>query len=484
MAKAKPKPKPHWKGGTIYKNGKLYVFEPQSLVVMSPWPDPRTWYKTPDQPWISSRTRADEALCDFRNSEEETQDIYLFEMIDNRNIDRDVRNHDQTRKFMSDHRPLLAADPSDEKNTTAREYKKWKESILSDIGNADLHPMDKRHMNAYAYLQNIPQPQRAIIDALKSRKWHMLCFLARVDGALELSQSNVALAYALSSIWAFKKHPVKNHFRSVRALMGKKQTEILSWLDFPPSRFMRKTLQKMRANDLSVPALLKIRKLVTKGEHKKFISHLSVFDSYMANMLMSPYTKTKITKHFLEEFCWHNDKNYIYRRIIDIVERCNSNRLEIPYFTSIESVYDHDFNMNDRIIEKRLSKVRSLPPPPYPGTKNIIPIQSPKELKKEGFEMKNCVFQYAFRILRSEQYVYRVSSPVRATASIINAEDKWRPGETELEGNEPVDPATRELIFSELFGSHPKLKGALFQLPLFNNVFFYAIHKPYKFSAD
>jgi hypothetical protein len=95
---------------------------------------------------------------------------------------------------------------------------------------------------------------------------------------------------------------------------------------------------------------------------------------------------------------------------------------QISSFTSVASVT----RLHDRMVEtdEKLSYVtdplykNDLGPPPLPGTKTIIPIQTFGDLWMESEEMHNCVKSYARRIWEKQYYVYRVLAPERATLGI------------------------------------------------------------------
>lgn len=53
-----------WNRGVVWRNDKLYVFEPNSILVMRLWPEMRAWRRTLTRPWSPTRKWADKALLE------------------------------------------------------------------------------------------------------------------------------------------------------------------------------------------------------------------------------------------------------------------------------------------------------------------------------------------------------------------------------------------------------------------------------------
>jgi hypothetical protein len=65
------------------------------------------------------------------------------------------------------------------------------------------------------------------------------------------------------------------------------------------------------------------------------------------------------------------------------------------------------------------------PPPPFPGTADILPLTTAADLVQEGEEMRHCVAIYGPRVRAGECYVYRVLRPTRATVSLVRQGRRW-----------------------------------------------------------
>lgn len=78
--------------------------------------------------------------------------------------------------------------------------------------------------------------------------------------------------------------------------------------------------------------------------------------------------------------------------------------------------------MNEREALATLGgKNEEFPPPPLPGTDDIIPIRTAMELLLEGIEMHHCVYGHLPEIQAGEAYVYKVLSSERAPLMIARS---------------------------------------------------------------
>jgi len=105
----------------------------------------------------------------------------------------------------------------------------------------------------------------------------------------------------------------------------------------------------------------------------------------------------------------------------------------------------------ERMEEARLNC--KFPPPPLPGTDEIVPLSSPEELTAEGRTQRNCVASYAKWVESGTGYIYRVLHPERATLSIVPGPcGDWEIQQLKLARNEPVAALTERFVSDWLRG--------------------------------
>ena len=232
---------------TVYhpETGKLYDFHPDKIIVISGDP-PRAWQKTRENPsWRPCRPRINIPKGNFQN--------------------------------------------------TLQKYSEFNEEIKNNTLKPNVPYSEvKRKLKRLAWLQwynTIPAHIRPIVGQYPNRQWHMLSFILRCgDAAFDLVQSNPALAFTLASNWLFHIPPVKQPLRSARALLkpGKKQKDILGWLQFPPTNSVRKIFRKIRVSSLNIRILRLLQQIVYESRIVKKLSHLSVINGYIIGILSDP----------------------------------------------------------------------------------------------------------------------------------------------------------------------------------------------------
>jgi hypothetical protein len=138
----------------------------------------------------------------------------------------------------------------------------------------------------------------------------------------------------------------------------------------------------------------------------------------------------------------------------------------LPRFASIDSVSEyHDALVRDytRIREELEIRRRTraagrraepkpqpgkrpagFPPPPLPGTDDIVPLTSMADLREEGSAQHNCVGSYGRRVRAGSTFIYKVLRPERATLAISRGSGgSWKIAELKAAENRAVAPATK-----------------------------------------
>ena len=456
------------KPGFGYRNGKLYRFEKKSVLVLAPWPKPQAWFKSHRKPWHSSRKRADKvfsaALYPQGDMEqgleyfdpEEACSLRIWEGDPNHPDPAEVEQYE----INVGHRPHLPDD-------LVRRRAKVLESRKKMARNKEM-ALYVRRLQA-PYFDAIPDDVRDELLRYWNRRWHLLCLFARCPGSLDLSRSNPALCYALASNWVFHKPVVQLPMRAARSLIGRKQKHILGWLGFPATETARRIMAKLEPRVLEIKFMLRFRQVFENAELVKWLSHLERINHSIAEMVTTrrflPFLSARLLWEASREEEIAGQRNRSASRMLaDTLslsvrapaafcpERFSSLR-------QLEAVHDDLSRQEERQWEReRLTRQNGAPPsfpyPPYAGTENIQPILNPDDLHAEGREMGHCVGIYDERVARGECFIYRVTSPIRATMEIfLSARNRWSPGQLLQARNKPVPRALAVWLFGQLFAS-------------------------------
>ncbi len=303
------------------------------------------------------------------------------------------------------------------------------------------HFAEWRHKHAVLdFFGQIPEDIRRIVQAYRERRWHILNLLARCPGTDELHHSNPAICYMLASNWVFRKPAVKQPMRAARSLVRRPQRQILDWLGFPATEAVRKILAKINPESLSVNNLLYLRTALADQGICKLLSHLPTINTGVLFLVNSKATSPSITPRLLAEVAAdpkQASEATTYRTLCDTLNMAGmTGDTSCPqlFGTIPRLIKVHDrlterlntmFDNGPGILQEIRGVPQTLPDPPFPGTETITPITTTRGLFEEGKNMHHCVGSYARMVADRRLYVYRVTSPVRATAAIYLKDDQW-----------------------------------------------------------
>ena len=439
--------------GESFTNGKLYHFDDKRILVAKPWPEMRAWYKTAKLPWQATRRFAESCImselfpkgtplniCETWPLSEEQQ---IFE-----------ENRQKWLESLDDQERLNLHKPSEWLDA-------WSEKII-----------ERRHLALSQFFDAIPDLEREFVLRFGSRRWHLLALFARCPGAFELAQSNPALAYALSSNWVFHQPAVFQPMRAARALVKKKQRDILAWLGFPETEQARKILAKIPPEEVSLEGLLNLRRILACPTSLKLLSHAPIITSSMLLFLNDPGFRPWLTPIFVEELSsyrvhrevwWEPTTSTrseaiweIYKYLRDFLRMQEQVRAALRPLRSISQLKEmHDEAVGVYNATTKATSLLPFPAPPYPGKKILIePITCDQILQDEGLEMGHCVGSYTRAVQLGEVYVYQVLSPVRATLSIRRHTQGWQLDDIRGMSNQKIPIDIGKKLYAELLLGH------------------------------
>ena len=378
--------------GSAFDGKKFYEFKPSRVLVLSAGEDPRCWIKTKRKPyWHSSR----KAMNGIMNR-----------------------------------LPIQRTSPTDLVAKSNGRYMQLNGQLVEQFA---ISYHERYEYELYRYQQLVPPEVLQRICQFSDRRWQIYNLLVRVPNAIELCDSNPSLVYMLANNWVFHAPAPKNHFRSARSLVLKKQTDTLKWLGFDGIKSTRKILQKILPPSIKIQSLLYLRNGLNYPETRKLLSHVSAINCGVLRLATDPLLVPHLTPRLLEEISTHQDsvghlgsydcskkfKNFVYKANQVEWEKIPAKIKSLKQLDQLNAQLSETLerNMNNQFL-----------PPPFPGTDTIFPIQTLDALKKEAIEQENCVLSYAPMIHSGHIYIYRVLSPIRATLGIQKRRNdrKWR----------------------------------------------------------
>ena len=407
MAKQHP-----FHAGAAYRDGKLYEFTRDCVIVMKGWPTMRAWQWTGtyDCPWRHVRPRL--------------KRISLREMGHMENPDLHLPEPNGQMLF-----------PFAYSYTAIRAYQ--------------------------AFWWGVPEPYRHLVMPFRDRRWHMLALLARCPGAEDLTVGNPALAFCLASNWAFHA-PIASHpLRAARSLVYKKQRRIQEWLGFPGTEAMRQLLRRIPRESLTVEFLTCLRRAVQSPDVSRRLGFMERITQDAFRLVATPDITPYVAFSLLEEVSQVRVPDagpMTAFRIQDMLHMSAELRRKLPRLRSIDQVNQlHEDLVFDFNLQREAADGAPLPPPPLPGKAGEIePLETCQDLALEGRLLQHCVGSYAHAVRCGQTYVYRMLKSERATLAIAFGRGGWRLRDIRGRRNADVRPETLKAALDWLHG-HPSM---------------------------
>ena len=392
--------------GAFWRDGKFYQFTAGTVLVVRGWPELHAWRKTPTaQTW--QRVRPELRL--------DLPDVFL-----NDHTPRTQRLPRELPAVAESNAPDEEADPSPSVSETPPPA--WLAEAQAQAAEA------RRRLAA-----TIPSDVRELLAPFATRQWHLAVLLARCPGARDLVRDNPALAFCLASSWCFRRRPVHWPLRAARRLVTGRQRDLLAWLDFPAIESMVRLLRKVPPAACRVPWLLSLRRLAKDPWAAPQLRHLPRLNATALTLLGYRGLQSSLTPALVRELTLGSPDGEISSAVRMLEDTWQMGVLvghvrRTPFrsLRKLRRVHDtYVAALREQRRQVALEEAGPFPEPPVPGTPDIVPLTSARDLIEEGEAMQHCVAIYAARVLAGGCYVYRVLRPERATVCLARTEHGW-----------------------------------------------------------
>ncbi len=392
--------------GWVLKDDKLLMFEDSRVTVLRAWPDPRAWLRADGQPWRGCRPG--EPIL-WR----------IGAATHPRFVERSMR----------------------------------RVRLLEGVGEGAealgrlRAGLTLRSQAARDFLVRFPERVLSLAGALPERHWHLITLLARVPGADELAEGNLALAHAMASSWVFRPRPESQPFRSARRVVRRRRPQIAEWLGFPARPTVVRVLAKVRPSAVTVRGLLYLRRTLCAEPIPKALLHLPSLDRCVLRIATDPQLVSHVTHTFLDDVGSDPTEAglerlaYMLDDTVRMAGELGQRFGPMRSVTELRRLHDELAETLNRSESEELASM-VIPPPPVAGTDAIVPLVSAAEILAEGREMHHCVASYIRRVAAGQVYVYRVLAPERATLSLRSDRDNWELEQIHGPANAPVEHET------------------------------------------
>ncbi|MCB1615637.1 MAG: PcfJ domain-containing protein [Pseudomonadales bacterium] len=385
--------------GERFKDNKLYLFSDRGVKVMSVWPRLSAWSKSIDKPYWQCVRPATRFFFPEGFTLHKNPPCYICAL-------------------------MARPGPVPEHTCTPFATDEWRAFV--------------------------PKTVQDIVSPFKRRQWHLLAMMGRCGpAAIELTDSNPGLAWALASSWVFKSRPVQNPNRSIRRLLspGHSRKDIAQWLEFDGQASTLRLLKKLSPDDIDGTLALNLRKAMQHDKYRKLLSHLPRINKSVMHLINMPEeTSGILTQNLLFAAVEVRDFRFLLN---DICRMCRE--LEIRLDQPVQDL-EGLINLHDELVDAVNRKTVEDQPLPVPGNllDSLPPqlqwINSTGALFDEGRTMHHCAGGFHKAALNGELYFFQVHGEQRATLAIKPKGDQYTIVDFKSYCNAPVEGATRKLV--------------------------------------
>ena len=369
--------------GYAWKNHKLYCFSPSDgVLVMTGWPKLRAWRKTP-------------------------KGVGFFHC-----------------------RPEVKLGNSPSAGRTRRALRPPVYTSTNDIAPAG--GLDC--LSSFA--ATFPTAIRNAISVFGSRQWS-LARLAQLPGGLEMIETNPGLAFAIANSWVFKTntHPA----RTAKRLLRLPRRKAAAWLGFPDSKHSVRMLGKVCPEACYAHLILNLRRALNGGLDSalmKVIKHLPVLNVDSLTAINSKTFLRGAAPQLLNELSTESPHPGCLGEWLELLKDTNRmlHRLGQPVPTqrifSLKALRrrhgavtrEYNAYFGEENARGELDLDSPVPPPPLPGTDQVVPLTTVNAFVAEATAMNHCVLSYALSenspVRNGVSHIYHVASSQPATLEI------------------------------------------------------------------
>jgi len=316
--------------------------------------------------------------------------------------------------------------------------------------------------------QTMPFPYAIALAPFKSHQWNPLVFLSMKRRFYDLLKSSPVLAYLLANdervrMMVFGKQLMLDD------MTGMKQAELLNLLGLPSTKSFAQIFRKITPASARPELTALLRHCSANPNSMKKLAHLQKVNLGALTLLTREESiHQQITPQLLEEVSQSRSEAHYattVNRLSESIRWHRELRADRPfpvlrsrealnaYHEEISAAAQQYFQTTaaTALAEKQESLRRTIDQPfgepPIPGTDNILPLKTPRELLAEGQAQHNCVGSYVDRVRSGNCCIYRVLEPERATLSIVKASGgDWMISELYTACNKPVKSDTRTAV--------------------------------------
>ena len=393
--------------GFRFKDGKLYLFTTERVMLIQGWPEPNAVTKT--------------------------------------------RNMKDWRAFAPEFRLVRPYRPrATQKKRAATQLSLFGPEQL-EVRQPGISEQRKRAFDSFRF--SLPKPVARVLQDFQRHQWEALLMMSKYGKpAQELFASNPVLAFCLAHHRRFRPHQGGTHLPD--GIVQSKQRDIMRWLELPASNAAVNVLSKITPESITLVSPNELHDVLTDSAAAKLLAHVPKVNAGVLALVGDSTLRLAVTPKVMQEVAADKRQKYqpqtarLLEQVLHMHHALTPDE-PAPRFRSLERLQGAHDVLSVEYLRHTPPRVRGkrLPKPPVRGTADIVPITEYGDLVQEGKTQKNCVASYADRVLARTTYIYKVLRPERATLSLLRTPSgSWVRGDLLQAGNRPVATRTAEMV--------------------------------------
>lgn len=280
--------------------------------------------------------------------------------------------------------------------------------------------------------------------------------------ATDLLWTNPPLAVALANAATWDTLSGKWDRDFKRQLLQRRRRAVCGELGYPATESTVSILAKIEPAACNIGLLMRLRRTIRTPSLRTILSHvgrIGVAELTLAGLWEEfPHATVPLFAE-MADFLAERGAMQQLALLRDCEELARDEGCALRRLRSMREVK----RCHDRLVAKQIRREwndpesdacefrqLSFPPPPFPGTEMIQPIDSPAMLIEESSALHHCAAMYATRIAQGRAYFYRILAPERATLSIAPDQRGWHVDQLAGVCNQPISSATSNAVRSWL----------------------------------
>ena len=286
-------------------------------------------------------------------------------------------------------------------------------AVIDEKSSLILSKDEEKSINKFIEL--IPVEIKKQVNLFGNNHWELIKSLIDHEKLLTpIIKTNPALAYLIIFIGELNSgYSFYNHFNYLGNLVLSKQKEILDKAGYIGSNRLVRIFSKINSKELEIKHLIGLRNTLSSSplireRVLKLLSHSRIINKSLLDVLSTnppiiEILSNKAAVDLISSPTYNKDLENLYKIFIN----SRKNRINIHEIEDITQIESTLKRLQEKIKLKK-EDFNRFPPPPLPGTNNIIALRNVTELRSWSKKQNNCIRNYVSKVKEHKSFFYKV----------------------------------------------------------------------------